>query len=119
MAGAPPRTRPPDDTTQAPPELQLLAWEADGPIWPNVLNSRFDASTEEHKTLMEKKAELEASFPPQTRRTSLGSGSRGRAGGVCDFAIDGGTQPLDISREVSLPVVAEGDAQGELDGRPF
>ena len=46
-SGAPPTTRPQEEESLPPPDLQVLAWDADWPVWPEVLSTRFDAGTEE------------------------------------------------------------------------
>ena len=121
MPGAPPKSRPEEDGTAGPatPELQLLAWQHGKPVWPQPLSSRFSPDTDEHATIMKMKAEFEKDFPQST--VSVGAaavvGGRRRAGGACDFSVDGGKAPLDTERVLSLPAVGHQDFEGELNAR--
>ena len=54
---------------------------------------------------MEKTFHEKYAPPTQSRRNST-SGQQGhRASGQCDFSIDNGQRPIDVSREVDLPTV--------------
>lgn len=114
--GRSPTTRPQEEESLPPPDLQVLAWDADWPVWPEVLSTRFDAGTEECKKVLQKKAELEAAYPPADRRGCGGGVARGRVGGMCDFGIDE-LRPLDINRALSPPAVTDADFQPEREGR--
>ncbi|CAK9115472.1 FO synthase subunit 1 [Durusdinium trenchii] len=105
-----------EEESLPPPDLQVLAWDADWPVWPEVLSTRFDAGTEECKKVLQKKAELEAAYPPADRRGCGGGVARGRVGGMCDFGIDE-LRPLDINRALSPPAVTDADFQPEREGR--
>ena len=79
------------------------------------------ARSPEHKVRrrdggMQKKAELEAAYPPADRRGCGGGVARGRVGGMCDFGIDE-LRPLDINRALSPPAVTDADFQPEREGR--
>lgn len=99
-AEAPPKTRPRGQenrsSTEQQLQLQILAFNPglDKPVWPEILNTRFDDGPEK-KALQEMKAKFEAEFgraspQPQSSGTS-------RVAGSCDFGFDG-QQPLDTSR---------------------
>ncbi|CAK9072657.1 unnamed protein product, partial [Durusdinium trenchii] len=122
-SAAPAKTRPPDEQeSKPPPELQILAFEGGRAVWPRPLLSRFDPGTEEHSMMAAKKAEFDAAFPQsaaETRNPAPGrtSGQPQRAGGLCDFSIDGGLEPLDVQREISLAAVTDADFEAERNGR--
>ena len=112
---APPKTRPasPADERRSTPNLEILAWEDGRPVWPVILDTRFPEGTEEcHKIMEQKKAFLEK-YPPvrTTTATSRTSGvqSDPRAGGQCDYTLDGGNVPLDTTRELDLLAVTDAD----------
>ena len=89
------------------PQLQLLAWQDHTCLFPAALYHKFAAGTAGHKRLKELQAELEQIFPPPA--AVPGSSTRviiPRAGGRPDFSIEGGQRPLDVSREIDLPVIA-------------
>lgn len=121
MATSPPRVRPQDDSEVLPtPELQILAWEHDHPVWPQPLLTRFEGGTEEHNLLMAKKKEFDTAFPASAENASQAANEPrgvGRAGGFCDFSVDGGARPLDIAREISLPAVTDADMEAVKKGR--
>lgn len=73
-------------------------------MWPAALTTRFVQGSEEHRLLLEKQLEFEKAFP--TAPVAANSTSEpGRAGGLCDYSVDGGECPLDPTRELSLSVV--------------
>ncbi len=95
---APPRSRPQSQENRNTDQLQLqiLAFNPglDKPVWPEVLNNRFDDGPEK-KALQEIKAKFEAEFGralPQTQSSGIS-----RVAGSCDFGFDG-RNPLDTSR---------------------
>ena len=106
---SPPRTRPSGDATtgneqEADPQLEILAFVQGEPVFPEVLLTRFPEATEEFAKIQELKKTFDEKFPHSTQRPP--SDPRGaRVGGVCDFSIDGGKQPLDISRVIDLLAV--------------
>ena len=120
MAGAPPKSRPPDeDVATKTPDLQVLAFQNGSPVWPQPLSARFKEGTEEHQALLKKKCEFDQAFPQASAQTASGrTPTPGRAGGDCDYSVDGGARPLDISRELSLAVVGQSDFETELNSRP-
>ncbi|CAK9093865.1 FO synthase subunit 1, partial [Durusdinium trenchii] len=116
MAGAPPKSRPPDEEVATKtPDLQVLAFQNGSPVWPQPLSARFKEGTEEHQALLKKKCEFDQAFPQASAQTASGrTPTPGRAGGDCDYSVDGGARPLDISRELSLAVVGQSDFETEL-----
>lgn len=115
---APPKQRPQDADggLNQPPELQVLAFQNGHPVWPEVLNDRFPEGTSERKALTEKRDEFLSKFPvtPESRTTTPGAAPR--AGGLCDFTIDNGASPADVSKQVSFPAVSESDFSVERSG---
>lgn len=104
---SPAKVRPKDDKAASVPDLKLLAWQ-NGPIWPDVLTAHFVAGSEEHNELMKRKAEFDAKYASTTgdSATTTPSGG-GRAGGCCDFSIDGGTKPRDLKEAFALTYVLD------------
>ena len=83
------------------------------PVWPSVLDTRFPEGTEEFTELMKQKKAFHEKYPVQARSTTTSSQAVGvahpRAGGQCDYSLDGGTAPLDTTRELDLLAVSDGD----------
>ncbi len=56
--------------------------------------------------ILKLKADFDLLFPSDpvdaTSQTAVPAPPPGRAGGVCDFNIDNGAAPLDISRDIDL-----------------
>ena len=112
MSGSPAKSRPPDEAepVETVPDLQLLAWQDSAPRWPVTLDTKFNEGTDEYSELMKKKEAFTMKFPAAAQQTTTRSSRvAGRAGGLCDYAVDNGRQPIDISREISLPHVADSD----------
>lgn len=110
--GAPPPARPPDEGEDtAPPSLQILAWRDGAPRWPDILSTRFPEGTEEFDVLNKIKEEFKQEFPQSAavQQPGVTIVHAGRAGGHCDFAVDNGAQPLDITRLISLQHVSDAD----------
>lgn len=111
-AGAPPPARPPDEgEDSAPPSLQILAWRDSAPRWPDILSTRFPEGTEEFSVLNKLKNDFRNEFPQSVsvQQPGVAIVHTGRAGGHCDFAVDGGVQPLDVTRLISLQHVSDED----------
>ena len=113
-ASSPPKTRPRDDShSAAPPDLQILGFHNGQPFWPEMLNTRFDEATEEHQQLKSLHEKFIQMFPSlqQSPGTSTTTEARtpGRAGGQCDYSIDAGAQPVDITRQIELSLVKNED----------
>lgn len=107
-ATSPPRSRPAAANSDAAviPDLQILAWEAGRPVFPVPLLTRFAEDTSEAMTISKLKAEFDSLFPSDpvdsAAATVVTVPSPGRAGGVCDFSIDNGATPLEITRDIDL-----------------
>lgn len=116
-ATSPPKARPAEeDTTTSEPNLQILAWQNGRPVWPEALSTRFAEGSKEHATLMEKKAAFQVEFPEAAVASSQPSSSPARVGGLCDYSVDEGKHPLDITREISLTVVPKDEfTEGRLE----
>lgn len=120
MPGSPPAARPPDENEGVKaPELSVLAWENGCPLWPSTLSTRFEESTPEHAKILAVKKEFDEAFPETSRPVKIkNSGTTpSRAGGFCDYSVDGGKQPLKTTREIDLKVVSDSDFQAEMEGR--
>lgn len=117
--GAPPPSRPPDESAEAQqtPELQLLAWQNSAPHWPATLDSKFPEGSDEFNQIALKKKAFLQQFQPDAHAggPNRGTPKPGRAGGVCDFSVDDGAEPFDLTRQVSLAHVADADF---VEGRP-
>lgn len=111
---APPKTRPAagEERTSAP-TLEILAWEAGRPVWPSVLDTRFPDDTEECREILNQKKAFHEKYPVQARSTTTSSQAAAavhpRAGGHCDYSLDGGAVPLDTTRELDLLAVKDAD----------
>lgn len=106
---SPPKERPREERAAevACPPLGALAWAGKQPVFPQVLVDRFLEGSAEHAQIMAKKKEFDAMFPAaaQPPPTSVPA----RAGGLCDFSVDSGRAPLDVSRCIDLPSVSVAD----------
>ncbi|CAK9096397.1 FO synthase subunit 1, partial [Durusdinium trenchii] len=104
---SPPKTRVAREEARSPPSLNLLAWSNGAPLFPAALLSRFQEGTSEHLKMEELKESFVRKFPPAAAPSpsTSGRGGRARAGGLCDFSIDGDQQPLDPSRLIDLPQI--------------
>lgn len=116
---SPPKTRPPSTASQPSQQqlgLELLAMENGAPVFPSqVLLSKFKEGSPEQEEVkkMEKTFHEKYAPPTQSRRNST-SGQQGhRASGQCDFSIDNGQRPIDVSREVDLPTVPVSEVPAE------
>ena len=62
---------------------------------------------------MKQKKAFHEKYPVQARSTTTSSQAvavaHPRAGGQCDYSLDGGTAPLDTTRELDLLAVSDGD----------
>eukprot|EP00913_Durusdinium_trenchii_P021213 g19927.t1 len=117
---APAKTRPSEEgESSGPPDLVILAWQNGSPHFPDPLLSRFAEGTEEHAKMKELKEEMMVLFPTpdsEPSTTALTAGTA-RAGGFCDFGIDDGAKPVDITKAVSLTAVADTDFEDVKNGR--
>ena len=110
MAGSPPQSRPLEETeAQSAPSLQIIAWQNGAPHWPDFLDTKFPEGSSEAAKLSQKKDEFLEKFPAQPAPRAGTSTRPGRAGGLCDFSIDGGAKPVDITREIQPEEVGEAD----------
>ena len=110
---APPKTRPQEGdagSANSVPDLQVLAFQGGHPVWPEVLLNRFPEGTTEHGALVKKQEEFLSKFPraPEASSSRV-TGLPPCAGGMCDFSIDNGLTPLDVTKQVSLTCVKESD----------
>lgn len=110
---SPPKTRPLRESSAAAaavPSLDILAWANDRPVFPAVLLTKFPEGTAEHARMLELKKDFDEKYPEASQPPpAVGSG---RAGGVCDYSVDGGRHPLDCTRVIDLPLVGA-DSSGE------
>lgn len=113
-AKSPPKERPGRETADraAPPELQILAWSQNRPLFPATLVTHFTEGTPEFKKMQEFKAKFDRMFPATvTTVTQTSTPGPARAGGSCDFTVDDGKLPLDITRVIDLPSIPAADFQ--------
>ena len=111
LSSSPPKQRP---RSQAAPDwnvegLLLLSCTRSGPVWPEHLDSKFAANSPEAKEIQELKQSFLSEFPAisEPGQAAAGAGARAptvRAAGQPDFSVDGGREPLDVSRVVDCLV---------------
>lgn len=112
-ASSPPKTRSRDDGQScSPPDLQILGYHNGQPFWPEMLKTRFEEGTPEQEELSKMFSKFCAMFPVQSSESATRP-TPGRAGGQCDYT-DGG--PLEIDRQVELPVVKNEDFTDQRQG---
>ena len=109
LSTSPAKTRPKPQTNRCVEGLSLLSSTDQGPVWPGSLDSKFNAESAEGKELLALKQAFLAEFPPS--EAARGQGNRTtpaqvRATGQPDFSVEGGQEPLDVSRLVDLLVEA-------------
>ena len=63
----------------------------------------------------ELKVQFESNFPATTDARTPGPA---RAGGSCDFTVDGGKVPLDLARVIDLPAIPAADFTTPRRGGP-
>ena len=107
--GAPAKSRPVEP--QPEPSLGFLTWSNGVARFPESAFQKFPEGSPHYQELIEMKKKLVQEFPssatvaattPQSRPTVQPA----RATGKPDFTIDGGAEPLDVSRVLELEVVA-------------
>ncbi len=101
---APPQQRPPSEEEEVgtrEPSLEVLAWAGGAAKFPQLLVDRFPDGSEEREKILTRRKEFDQLFPA-AQQPAPASGN-GRAGGVCDYSIDGGVEPLDVFRLIDLP----------------
>lgn len=106
---APAKARPRDDgegAATSAPKLQILAWQDDRPVWPDILSSRFAEGTSEHGVLADRHKAFLEKYPQESRAAPTSSDGPRRAGGTCDFTEGA---PLDWGRDIDLASVKESD----------
>ena len=100
---SPPKTRVRDNggPTSQPPALEILAWSDNAPRFPDVLVARFPQGTVENQKIMEMHEKFKEHFPESSQPAPVDP-QGGRVGGLCDYTVDGGKQPLDPDRDIDL-----------------
>lgn len=109
LPSSPPKRRPAPECTQQPPVLNLLTFSGGVPGWPAHLSQKFDADSEEARSLQKLKEEFEALCPSHSQAPVSATAPTPRVVGAPDFNVDGAT-PLDIDRVVDLEKVSVPDA---------
>ncbi|CAK9024496.1 FO synthase subunit 1, partial [Durusdinium trenchii] len=113
LSSSPSKTRPKSQPSRLVSGLTLISCTEQGPMWPSSLNSKFAAGSPEAKELETLMKEFNTEFPPPSN-TNTSSGTTAttpasttqRASGQPDFSVDGGKEPLDVTRVVDLLVEA-------------
>ncbi|CAK9075367.1 unnamed protein product, partial [Durusdinium trenchii] len=104
---SPPKQRPGSDAAeQAAPDLQILAWNG-RPVFPECVASRFEEGTLEFDEVAKLKKEFLEMFPHATTQPAAPNPVPARVGGVCDFTLDNGAEPLDVNREIEVERIAD------------
>ena len=86
--------------------LQLVSCTSTGPVWPDGLDAKFPVGTPEQKELQQIKDKFLEEFPAVETPVSESKQAPPRVSGQPDFTVDGGREPLDITREVDLVIEA-------------
>lgn len=109
-SNAPARSRPQE--AKPDPVFQLLSWSNGACIFPEAVQNKFPSGSVQHQGVMalkEKMKEICPQLVDGSRKGASGSapvtGLKPRAGGRPDYAIEGGTEPLDWQREVDLVTI--------------
>ena len=108
-SNAPPTQRPREEQSEEEVRLSLLSWRNGVARWPEQLTDKFPVGTEQHAAMMELKSQLEALFPSAARADDPTPSQPPRAIGACDYTVNGGKEPLDLHRDVSLAEIAVDD----------
>ncbi len=109
---SPPKQRPPTTTRQLDQQslgLELIALHGGHPVFPaDVIIAKFRSGSPEQEAVKELQATFEAIFPPRRESRSRSTptvGATGRATGQCDFSIENGEEPLDVTRVLDVACV--------------
>eukprot|EP00434_Breviolum_minutum_P033650 symbB.v1.2.029777.t1/scaffold3296.1/size59544/1 len=111
---APPKRRPVDAISE--PSLEFLGWAQGAPMFPQAAEQKFPEGCPAHAELMTMKKLLVAEFPDagqqqqQPDRTAPRP-STTRAIGRPDYTIEGGHQPLDVTRVLEKEASPEQPAE--------
>ena len=125
LSSSPPKQRPRSEAAADwnVEGLVLLSCTRSGPVWPEHLDSKFAANSSEAREIQELKQSFLSEFPATSepgQASATGAGAGGptlRATGQPDFSVDGGREPLDVSRVVDClvePPPAPADRLGVL-----
>ena len=99
------------------PTLSMLQWTGEAATFPETILQKFAEGTAHHAALLKIKADVEEMYPPpRVRRSSSGRVAVPRAGGRPDYSIEGGAQPIDVTREVDMAKISQTDFQEERHG---
>ena len=109
LSSSPAKTRPKPQTNRCVEGLSLVSSTEQGPVWPDSLDAKFPSESPEGKEVLALKQAFLAEFPASEARGQPGIRSKEpqlRATGQPDFSVEGGQEPLDVSRLVDLLVEA-------------
>ena len=104
---APPRRRPVEAVPE--PSLEFLGWTQGAPMFPEAAAQKFPEGSPAHSELMALKKLLITEFPDSCQQQPQRTGPRPsttRAVGRPDYTIEGGRQPLDVTRVLEKETVA-------------
>lgn len=110
---SPPKQRPPTATTRELDQqglgLELIAMHGGHPVFPaDVIMGKFRAGSPEQEGVKELQTKFEELYPPRnTSRSRPAATVQGanRATGHCDFSIENGEVPLDVTRILDVECV--------------
>ena len=106
---APPKSRPTEELPD--PSLQLLSWNGQAATFPESLLQKWIAGSAAHAEMAKLKEELIQNFPesasarPSAVQRRNSQRGRPRAAGKPDFSIDGGAEPLDVTRLIDPQII--------------
>ena len=110
LSSSPAKIRPKPAVDMSVEGLALVSSTASGPTWPSSLLQKFAPDSAEAKELEGMKCQFEKEFPPVEPSPQTSSAANTaklrRVGGQCDFSIEGGKEPIDVTRQVDLCVEA-------------
>ena len=113
LSSSPPKQRPRSEAAADwnVEGLVLLSCTRSGLVWPEQLDGKFATNSPEAREIQELKQSFLSEFPATSEpgQASAGAGAGGstvRATGQPDFSVDGGREPLDVSRVVDCLVEA-------------
>lgn len=100
---SPPKVRPRDTAPPLSLSLQVLAMQSGRPKFPTVLFDRFDEGTSWHTEIKKMKEKFDSKYGSAPALPRGDASTPERVSALCDFAIEEGLRPMDISRHARLP----------------
>eukprot|EP00438_Fugacium_kawagutii_P006468 Skav206265 [mRNA] locus=scaffold265:244596:255091:- [translate_table: standard] len=115
---SPPSTRPPTQRRLDAQSLglEIIAMQNDRPVFPlDVLLARFNEGAPEVEVVKKMKEDFETAFSAFGATTTTTRATESRASGQCDFSVDDGAKPVNVTRELQLAWVPIGECPAATD----